>query len=117
MFNKYFERLGDDFAKLAKGTKKKDLPVDIKDIKERLEKIFDPLFTTKPDGTGLGLSIGAGILKKLGGKISVTSAVGKGSSFTIHLPALPDDDQQEKVQQTNRSLLRMIHGTENSDHR
>jgi len=36
--------------------------------KERLEKIFDPLFTTKPDGTGLGLSIGAGILKKLAGQ-------------------------------------------------
>ena len=54
--------------------------------KERLEKIFEPLFTTKPDGTGLGLSIGAGILKKLGGKISVTSEVGKGAVFTVEIP-------------------------------
>jgi len=54
--------------------------------KERLEKIFDPLFTTKPDGTGLGLSIGAGILKKLGGIISVKSEVGKGSVFTVEIP-------------------------------
>jgi two-component system NtrC family sensor kinase len=54
--------------------------------KERLEKIFDPLFTTKPDGTGLGLSIGASILKKLGGKLSVTSEVGKGSVFTVEIP-------------------------------
>ena len=54
--------------------------------KERLEKIFDPLFTTKPDGTGLGLSIGAGILKKLGGKISVKSEVGKGAVFTVDIP-------------------------------
>ena len=54
--------------------------------RERLEKIFDPLFTTKPDGTGLGLSIGAGILKKLGGTISVKSEVGKGSVFTVEIP-------------------------------
>jgi two-component system, NtrC family, sensor kinase len=54
--------------------------------KERLEKIFDPLFTTKPDGTGLGLSIGAGILKKLGGTISVKSELGKGSVFTVEIP-------------------------------
>jgi two-component system NtrC family sensor kinase len=54
--------------------------------KDRLEKIFDPLFTTKPDGTGLGLSIGASILKKLGGKISVKSEAGKGAVFTVELP-------------------------------
>jgi two-component system NtrC family sensor kinase len=53
----------------------------------RLHKIFDPLFTIKPDGTGLGLSISAGILKKLGGKISVESEIGKGSVFTVELPA------------------------------
>ena len=54
---------------------------------ERLERIFDPLFTTKPDGTGLGLSIGAGILRKLGGKISVKSEIGKGAVFTVDIPA------------------------------
>ena len=54
--------------------------------KEGLEKIFDPLFTSKPDGTGLGLSIGASILKKLGGQISVKSEVGKGSVFTVEIP-------------------------------
>ena len=54
--------------------------------RERLERIFDPLFTSKPDGTGLGLSIGAGILKKIGGKISVKSDIGKGSVFTVEIP-------------------------------
>ncbi len=54
--------------------------------KDRLEKIFDPLFTTKPDGSGLGLSIGAGILKKIGGKISVKSDIGKGAVFTVEIP-------------------------------
>jgi len=53
---------------------------------ERLEKIFDPLFTSKPDGTGLGLSIGASILRKLGGKISVKSEIGKGAVFTVEIP-------------------------------
>jgi two-component system NtrC family sensor kinase len=54
--------------------------------RERLETIFDPVFTIKPDGTGLGLSMGAGILKKLGGKISVKSEMGKGSVFTVEIP-------------------------------
>jgi two-component system NtrC family sensor kinase len=54
--------------------------------KDMQEKIFDPLFTTKPDGTGLGLSISAGILEKLGGKISVRSEPGKGATFTVVLP-------------------------------
>jgi two-component system NtrC family sensor kinase len=54
--------------------------------REKLERIFDPLFTAKPDGTGLGLSIGAGILKKLGGKISARSEVGKGAVFTVEIP-------------------------------
>jgi two-component system, NtrC family, sensor kinase len=53
---------------------------------EMQKKIFDPLFTTKPEGTGLGLSIGAGIVEKLGGRISVASEPGKGATFTVVLP-------------------------------
>ena len=56
--------------------------------KEHLSQIFDPFFTTKPQGkgTGLGLAICHGIIDRLGGKISVASAEGQGSSFTIKLP-------------------------------
>ena len=54
---------------------------------ENLKQIFDPFYTTKKEyGTGLGLSITYGIVEKLGGKISVESEVGQGTSFTITLP-------------------------------
>jgi two-component system NtrC family sensor kinase len=53
-----------------------------------LSRIFDPFFTTKPvgKGTGLGLSICYGIIHKMGGEISVNSAVGVGTVFHIRLP-------------------------------
>jgi two-component system NtrC family sensor kinase len=56
--------------------------------KEQMDRIFDPFFTTKPPGkgTGLGLSISHSIIVKLGGRITVASEVGKGTTFTIHLP-------------------------------
>lgn len=71
---------------------------------ENLSKIFDPFFTsrdTKRDsksgppryegivgqkGSGLGLSVSHGIVEKHGGRIEVESQVGKGTTFTVHLP-------------------------------
>jgi signal transduction histidine kinase len=56
---------------------------------EHLERIFDPFFTTKPPGrgTGLGLAISARIIEGFGGRISVKSKEGRGSCFTVWLPA------------------------------
>jgi signal transduction histidine kinase len=55
---------------------------------EILGQLFTPFFTTKPMGvgTGLGLSICHGIVTGFGGSIAVTSAVDKGTTFTISLP-------------------------------
>ena len=52
---------------------------------ENLEKILEPLFTTKARGMGLGLSISRAIVEKNKGQLSVESEVGKGSCFTITL--------------------------------
>jgi signal transduction histidine kinase len=69
--------------------------------KQNLSKIFDPFFTTKEigEGTGLGLSMAYGIIKKHNGKILVESQVGKGTHFTVVLPAAVQQDHpasQEK---------------------
>jgi len=51
-----------------------------------LEKIFEPLFTTKARGTGLGLPICQGIVQAHGGRILVQSEPGRGSTFTVRFP-------------------------------
>lgn len=54
---------------------------------EALDKIFQPLYTTKAKGIGLGLALCKLIVEAHNGKISVTSQVGKGTTFTVCLPA------------------------------
>lgn len=56
-----------------------------------MRSIFDPFFTTKSKGTGLGLSIVHRILESYNGRLSVESAIGRGSNFTLTLKRCPAD--------------------------
>lgn len=53
---------------------------------ENLDKIFSPFFTTKDAGTGLGLSEVYKVIQAHQGAIDVQSSIGKGTTFTIHIP-------------------------------
>jgi signal transduction histidine kinase len=53
---------------------------------ENMQKIFEPLFTTKPKGIGLGLAISKRLVEQNGGKIEVASQVGQGTTFTVKIP-------------------------------
>jgi signal transduction histidine kinase len=54
---------------------------------EQLKQVFAPFFTTKPKGTGLGLALVQQITNEHGGHLECASTEGKGSTFTIFLPA------------------------------
>jgi two-component system cell cycle sensor histidine kinase/response regulator CckA len=54
-----------------------------------LERIYEPLFTTKPTGSGLGLALAHQIIQRHGGHIFVESAPGEGTTFFIFLPKEP----------------------------
>ncbi len=53
---------------------------------EQMDKLFQPLFTTKARGIGLGLVVVKNLTQANGGRVEVQSEAGKGSVFTVTLP-------------------------------
>lgn len=65
-----------------------------------LERIFEPLFTTKAKGIGLGLAICRALVEEHGGTVEVRSEVGQGSTFTIRLPSAPPEQEEGASKKT-----------------
>ncbi|PKN92393.1 MAG: hypothetical protein CVU44_14750 [Chloroflexi bacterium HGW-Chloroflexi-6] len=56
---------------------------------ETMQKLFEPLFTTKPKGIGLGLAVSKKLVEANNGKIEIKSQPGQGTTFTVYLPVKP----------------------------
>ncbi len=69
---------------------------------KHLQRIFDPFFSTKQKGSGLGLATSYSIIKNHGGRITVDSRIGDGTTFRLYIPAAPGKVIEEKEQKSEQ---------------
>ena len=90
-------------TRLTEGADGEEIQIEVRDTgkgmtPEVAARIFDPFYTTRGiEGTGLGLAVSWTIIQRHGGHISVDSAPGQGTRFTLHLPlsALKEESREE----------------------
>ncbi len=104
------EKLAIDMAQKLKLESGKYIKLQISDTgvgmdKATLDKIFEPYFTTKSqdEGTGLGLSVVHGIIESYKGGITVSSVPGKGTTFQVLFPWIPQ--KEHSVNQDSISTI------------
>jgi signal transduction histidine kinase len=66
--------------------------------RDRLPKIFERFFSTKPEGMGMGLAISRSLVEEHGGRIWVESIEGQGSTFRFALPILPNRIEMKSLE-------------------
>ncbi|MCB9988760.1 MAG: PAS domain S-box protein [Rhodospirillales bacterium] len=81
--------------------------------KEVMDRIFEPFFTTKEvgQGTGLGLATVYGIIRQTGGYLNVESKKDKGTTFTIYLPSLSEEEAEQEEEKIVDDTPRDLTGT------
>ncbi len=112
------------FENGGKGNGKKELAIVVKDTgigipEDKITQIFgkfiqaDSSITRKYGGTGLGLAISKALAEQMGGSISVTSEVGIGSAFTLHLSLPVEATESSSALQENIIYLDIQANTKN----
>ncbi|MBU1565499.1 MAG: transporter substrate-binding domain-containing protein [Proteobacteria bacterium] len=79
-------------------------------VKEEIDKLFDPFFSSKFTGRGLGLPVVLGIAKAHGGSVTVESTVGQGSNFCMFLP-VSAEELPERQGNSGKPVARKENGT------
>ncbi len=111
LVNNAIDAIGKDGGKVIVTAREEDefIIIDVSDTgsgipEANVSKIFDPFFTTKPvgKGTGIGLAICNAIVYRMGGQITVDTAIGKGTTFHVFIPKeqkenIINDNEKEDV--------------------
>jgi signal transduction histidine kinase len=102
------KRIGIRVHVLALGGRASEIEISVADrgigiAREEMKQIFDPFYrspkvaASQIHGTGLGLSLAKSFVEGVGGRLTVRSEVGKGSTFTVHLPVLAHSEREQNA--------------------